>query len=79
MYVLMTCLSSAAEMCPSLFLSKTCVSVPRHCYGAQSKAIARLTLNASRISSSESVSCIFLAIKVMNSAKSIELLPSAST
>jgi hypothetical protein len=37
------------------------------------------TLNASRISSSESVSCIFLAMRVMNSAKSIELFPSAST
>lgn len=56
---LMTCLSSAAEMWPSLFLSKT--------------------LKASRISSSESVSCIFLAMRVMNSAKSIELFPSAST
>jgi hypothetical protein len=37
------------------------------------------TLKASRISSSESVSCIFLAMRVMNSAKSIELFPSAST
>jgi hypothetical protein len=37
------------------------------------------TLKASLISSSESVSCIFLAIRVMNSAKSIELVPSAST
>lgn len=59
----MTCLSSAAEMWPSLFLSKTCGAeyqslLPR--YGP--------TLNASRISSSESVSCIFRAIKVMNSA-----------
>lgn len=37
------------------------------------------TLNASRISSSESVSCILRAMRVMNSAKSIELFPSAST
>lgn len=40
---------------------------------------ARPTLKASRISSSESVSCILRAMRVMNSAKSIELLPSAST
>jgi hypothetical protein len=37
------------------------------------------TLKASRISSSESVSFIFLAIRVRNSGKSMVPLPSAST
>merc|ERR1712210_229646 len=57
--LVITCLSSAAEMKPLPSLSNT--------------------RNASRISSSLSVSFIFLAIMVRNSGKSMVPLPSAST
>merc|ERR1712210_292908 len=57
--LVITCLSSAAEMKPLPSLSNT--------------------RNASRISSSLSVSFIFLAIMVRNSGKSMVPFPSAST
>ena len=50
---------------------------------AEEQLVARiretLTLNASRISSSESVSFILRAMRVKNSGKSMVPLPSAST
>lgn len=60
-------------------LSEQEPSMDIHFVSFERRADTELTLKASRISSSESVSCIFLAIRVMNSAKSIELFPSAST
>ena len=78
--LVITCLSSAEEMYPLPSLSKTLKIFLLFGEGQQVSVLGNKTYRkASRISSSESVSFIFLAIIVKNSGKSMVPLPSAST